>query len=65
MYQFFLIFLNFIQEIAFNVLSKAINEIPNCKWASLRLGLLHLKQSNCNEAIKLFYNVIRNDPDDL
>ena len=44
---------------------KAMDEIQNCKWASLRLGLLHLKQNNCNEAIKLFYNVIRNDPEDL
>lgn len=54
-----------LKDIAFNVLLKAIDEISNCKWASLRLGLLYLKQNNFNEAIKLFYNVIRNDPDDL
>ena len=28
------------------------------------LGIIHLKKGDCNEAIRLFYNVIRNDPDD-
>ncbi len=51
-------------EIAFNVLKKANEEIENCKWASLRLGIIHLKKGDCNEAIRLFYNVIRNDPND-
>jgi lipopolysaccharide biosynthesis regulator YciM len=53
-----------LQEIAFNVLKKAIEEIENCKWASLRLGIIHLKKGEPNEAIRLFYNVIRVDPDD-
>ena len=52
------------KEIAFNVLKKAIEEIENCKWASLRLGIIYLKKGESNEAIRLFYNVIRNDPDD-
>ncbi len=51
-------------EIAFNVLKKAIEEIENCKWASLRLGIIYLKKNEPNEAIRLFYNVIRNDPND-
>ena len=50
--------------IATTLLKKAIAEIENCKWASLRLGIIHLKLGESNEAIRLFYNVIRNDPDD-
>jgi tetratricopeptide (TPR) repeat protein len=49
---------------AFIILKRAINEIENCKWASLRLGIIYLKKSEFNEAIRLFHNVIRNDPDD-
>jgi len=52
------------KEIAFNVLKKANEEIENCKWAQLRLGIIYLQKGDCNEAIRLFYNVIRNDPDD-
>jgi lipopolysaccharide biosynthesis regulator YciM len=47
------------------VLRKAIDEIENCKWASLRLGVIYLKRGESNEAIRLFHNVIRNDPNDL
>ena len=57
-------FSNNFKDIAFNVLKKAIEEIENCKWASLRLGIIYLKKGESNEAIRLFYNVIRNDPDD-
>ncbi len=46
------------------LLKRAIDEIENCKWASLRLGIIHLKSGNSNEAIRLFHNVIRNDPED-
>jgi hypothetical protein len=53
-----------MKEIAFNILKKAIEEIDNCKWASLRLGILYLKKNEPNEAIRLFYNVIRTDPND-
>ena len=31
----------------------------------IKIGFVTFKPNNCNEAIKLFYNVIRNDPDDL
>ena len=51
-------------EIAFNVLKKANEEIENCKWAALRLGIIYLKKGDCNEAIRLFYMTIRNDPND-
>lgn len=51
-------------EIAFSVLKRANEEVENCKWASLRLGIIYLKKGDCNEAIRLFYNVIRNDPND-
>ncbi len=54
----------YLKEIAFNVLKKANEEIENCKWAQLRLGIIYLQKGDCNEAIRLFYNVIRNDPDD-
>lgn len=50
--------------IAFSLLKKAISEIENCKWASLRLGIIYLKKGESNEAIRLFHNVIRNDSDD-
>ena len=58
------IFCLFKKEIAFNVLKKTNEEIENCKWAQLRLGIIYLQKGDCNEAIRLFYNVIRNDPDD-
>jgi hypothetical protein len=50
---------------AFSILQKAIEEIENCKWACLRLGVIYLKKGEPNEAIRLFYNVIRNEPNDL
>lgn len=53
------------QDIAFSILKKAMDEIENCKWASLRLGVIYLKNGEANEAIKLFHNVLRNDPNDL
>ena len=53
------------EDIAFSVLKRAIDEIENCKWASLRLGIIYLKRGEPNEAIRLFYNVIRNDPNDF
>jgi hypothetical protein len=50
---------------AFKILKNAMEEIEHCKWASLRLGVIYLKKGEPNEAIRLFYNVIRNEPNDL
>jgi tetratricopeptide (TPR) repeat protein len=54
-----------MHDLAVNILRKAINEIPYCKWAQLRLGLINLKNANYNEAIRLFYAVIRYNAEDL
>lgn len=54
-----------MHDLATNILRKAIDEIPYCKWAQLRLGLLNLKNGNHNEAIRLFYAVIRYNAEDL
>lgn len=53
------------EEEALGILKIAMNEISDCKWASLRLGVIFLKNGQANEAIRLFHTVIRTDPNDL
>lgn len=52
------------EELASNLLKTALVENSNSKWACLRLGIIYLKNGQSNDSIKLFHNVIRNDPND-